>query len=276
VARELPPILTSENSRLILGGAALVSLDLGLSESRVELQGEVVLLPTGDKVSIEDLRRIAGKEDAAFFPDSGRLYQVAISDEHYYKLVPTSGAPTLEIDGIRMHRTKDTTPDRDASGKLEALGGSAGRVLDTCAGLGYTGGAALDRGAEAVVSVEVSAQVLRIAQMNPWSRSLFDDGVSLILGDCYGVLDALPEGFFDYVIHDPPRLSLAGSLYGEDFYRKLFRVTAQGGRLFHYVGEPGSRHRGIDLQRGVTRRLGAVGFRKIMYHDDVMGLTCEK
>jgi predicted methyltransferase len=276
VARRLPPILTAENSQLMLSGAEVVSLDLGLTKARVEILREAVVLPTGDKVSFEDLGRMAERKDTAFFPDNGRIFQIAVSNGHYYKLVPTSGAPTIEIDGIRMHRTKGTTPDKDASDKIEKMGISGGRVLDTCAGLGYTAGAAFDRGAEAVVSIEVSPQVLRIAQMNPWSLHLFDGDVSMILGDVFLVLDALPEGLFDYVIHDPPRLSLAGRLYGDPFYGKLFSAVARGGRLFHYVGEPGSRHRGIDLRRSVSRRLRAVGFKNVEYHDDVMGLTCEK
>jgi len=260
----------------MLDGVEVVSLDLGLTKTEVEILREAVILPTGEKVSLEDLGSITERRDAAFFPNNGQLYQIAVSNGHYYKLVPTSGAPTVELDGIRMHRTKGTTPDRDASDKIKTLGISGGKVLDTCAGLGYTAGAALDRGAEVVVSIEVSPQVLRIAQMNPWSIRLFDGVVSTVLGDVSRVLDALPEGFFDYVIHDPPRLPLAGRLYGESFYTELFRMIAHGGKLFHYTGEPGSRHRGVNLWRGVSRRLSAVGFKNVEYHDDMLGLTCEK
>ena len=62
----------------------------------------------------------------------------ATSGKHFYKLAKTGGAPTLEIDGIRMHRTKDTTPDRMRWKKSKILGLRHGKVLDTCMGLGYT------------------------------------------------------------------------------------------------------------------------------------------
>ena len=43
--------------------------------------------------------------------------------EKYYKLEPIENtAPTLEIDGIRMHRTKHMTPLEDARRKVETAG----------------------------------------------------------------------------------------------------------------------------------------------------------
>jgi len=276
VLKSLPPLLTAEIAKAILGGARRVSLDLGLSEKVVSVEGEVVSLDDGFVVYLEDLYKIAGRENAIYFPDDGSIYQIAVSDGRFYKLVPTAGAPTFEIDGVRMHRTKGTTPDRDSKQKLEALGLRGGRVLDTCMGLGYTAVGALRRGAEVVVTIEKEPAVVRVAEMNPWSRALFDGDVSLVLGDSFLIVDSLPSGFFDWVIHDPPRLSHAGALYSEEFYRKLYRVMAPGARLFHYTGEPGSRYRGVDLQKGVQRRLRRIGFGSVFYHPGVMGVTCEK
>jgi predicted methyltransferase len=268
-------MITAEVARKILGGEMRVSLDLGLSVSDVSLDDDFYHL-LGHDVSLEDLREVAGRENAVFFPEGGTLYQVAVAAGRYYKLMPTSGAPTLEIDGVRMHRTKETTPDVDTREKLSALGLEGGKVLDTCMGLGYTAIGALERGAEVVVSVEREPPVIRVAEMNPWSRRLFGGGVCLLLGDSFFTVDSLPSGYFDWVIHDPPRLTHAGSLYGEEFYAKLFRVMVEGGRVFHYTGEPRSRFRGVDLQRGVQRRLRAAGFRGTEYHPRVMGVTCEK
>jgi len=90
------------------------------------------------------------------------------------------------------------------------------------------------------------------------------------------ILDALPQGFFDYVVHDPPRLTHAGHLYGMEFYAKLFRILRRGGKLFHYTGEPGSRRRRIDLRRGVMHRLRQAGFENTVYHENVRGVTCRK
>jgi len=113
--------------------------------------------------------------------------------------------------------------------------------------------------------------------MNPWSRSIFENShIHLLLGDAHITLDGLPQDFFDYAVHDPPRLALAGHLYGQEFYAKLFRILRRGGRLFHYTGEPGSRYRRIDLRRGVMRRLRQAGFDKIVYHENIRGVTCRK
>jgi predicted methyltransferase len=268
-------MITAEVARKILWGEVNVSLDLGLTVSTVSPEGSSFRI-LDYVVSSEDLKLVAVRENAVFFPESGSIFQVAIAADGYYKLVPTSGAPTLEIDGVRMHRTKETTPDADTTDKLGVLGLNGGWVLDTCMGLGYTAVGALERGAEVVVSVERQPPVVRVAEMNPWSRRLFEGDISLLLGDSFFTIDALPSGYFDWVVHDPPRLTHAGDLYSEEFYVKLYRVMAEGGRLFHYTGEPRSRYRGVDLQKGVQRRLRAAGFRGTEYHPSVMGVTCEK
>lgn len=273
----IPPLLTGAAAKRILEGDSSVSLDLGLSRVDVLVEEGHARLPDGSVVGFSDLERIRGRGDAVFFPGDGGLFQVALSDGHFYKLVPTEGAPTLEIDGIRMHRTKGTTPEVDAREKVEALGIRGGRVLDTCTGLGYTALAALGRGGVLVVSVELRPEVLRIAGMNPWSRGLFSDGrVHLLVGDAFDLVGALPEGFFDHVVHDPPRFARAGHLYGAEFYARMRRVLRDGGRLFHYTGEPGSRYRRIDLRRGVMRRLGEAGFRRLRYDAGTLGVVGEK
>jgi len=263
-----PPILTACTARRILDGDTRVSLDLGLSEARVTAVGECVSLAGRGIVKLKDLERMAERGDAAFFFRDGELFQAAIADGHFYKLVPTEGAPTLEIDGVRMHRTKGTTP---------ALKMRGGRVLDTCTGLGYTALAALRRGADPVVSVELRPEVLRIAELNPWSRGLFTDGrVHLFVSDVYTLVDAFPDGFFDFVIHDPPSFAHAGHLYGGEFYGKMHRVLRGGGRLFHYTGEPGSRYRRVDLHRGVIRRLRGAGFRRLRFERETLAVIGEK
>jgi len=161
--------------------------------------------------------------------------------------------------------------------KLEALGLRGGWVLDICTGLGYTALEALRRDAELVVSIEVNPIVLKMANINPWSRGLFQDKrIDIILGDAYEVVPSLPEARFDYIIHDPPRFALAGHLYSAEFYHSLLRALKPGGRLFHYTGEPGSRYRRIDLRKGVMRRLREAGFTDIRYHREVMGVTCRR
>jgi predicted methyltransferase len=205
------------------------------------------------------------------------MQQLALFNVHYYKLVPTNGAPTLEIDGIRMHRTKGTTPELDAFNKIDALNAHAGRILDTCTGLGYTALGVLSKGIEFVVTIENRPEVLRLASMNPWSKPLFTDfRINSILGDAYYVIESLPSSFFDYVIHDPPRLALAGQLYSFEFYSKLEKVLRRGGRMFHYTGEPGSKYRKLDIRKGVMNRLKEAGFTKLKYLNNIKGIVCEK
>jgi len=259
---------------MLLDGKTRLSLDLGLTETEVMHTDVGVSLGKGETIRYDILGRMAERDDSAYFLRGGSVFQVAVAGRHFYKLLPTERAPTLEIDGIRMHRTSGTTPDRDAESKLAALGLEGGTVLDTCMGLGYTAVEAARRGAETVVTIELEPAVLRVALMNPWSAPLFDDDrIYKILGDSYTLADSLPPSFFDYVVHDPPRHRQAGHLYGLDFHRKIHRLLKPGGSLFHYTGAPRSRYRGVNLHSGVASRLNEAGFTDIQYHEDVMGLT---
>lgn len=112
---------------------------------------------------------------------------------------------------------------------------------------GYTAIHSLYKGGE-VVTIEKDRNVLDIGKYNPWSQKLVD--IPILLGDAYELLDELPRGFSDIVIHDPPRMARAGESYSLDFYRKIYRVLYSGGRLYHYVGSPGYKH-GKDIVKGL-------------------------
>lgn len=273
-----PPLfLTAKVTVRLLRGECRVSLDLGLSETTVTLEGDSAIFSNGSRVALKSLRAILRHPNTIFMILDSEIRPVAISDSHYYKLVPTPGAPTLEIDGVKMHRVRGTTPEADAREKVRALGIRGGLILEVGTGLGYTSQAALDANAALVISIELNSPVLKLARVNPWSRRIFvDERVHILLGDAYDILSSLRHGLFDYIVHDPPRFSLAGHLYGSTFYTELFRVLKAGGRLFHYIGEPGSRFRRRNLRRGVVNRLRGVGFVKILYHETVKGLTCIK
>ena len=269
-------MITNSTAKLILDGAEAVSTDLGLTENVVKRTDKGVLL-NSVFLTYESLIKISHREDSVYFGTPNGVFQVAIHEKHYYKLVPTSGAPTIEIDGIRMHRTSGITPDRDTFNKLDALGLVHGNVLDTCTGLGYTAIEAAKRGANKVITVDLQPNVLRIAKMNPWSSDLFAlVDIHKIIADVFNAVDLLPNRFFDCVIHDPPRHRQAGKLYSGTFYKKLYRVLRRGGKMYHYTGEPRSRYRGVNFPRGVSKRLGEAGFVDLLYHKDSMGFTCTK
>jgi predicted methyltransferase len=271
-----PSLLTSKTARKILDGIDHVSLDLGISKLDVELFNEKVIFPCGNELTFLELEKIEKRRDSVFLLNQEGVFLIAISNKHYFKLVPTVGAPTIEIDGVRMHRTVGITPENDAKLKIEKLNIFGGNVLDTCTGLGYTSIGALDFGAEILVTIERSIEVLNIALMNPYSRRLFSNRVNKIFGDSFYIIDFFPNNYFDFVVHDPPRFSHAGELYGGQFYRKLFKVVKEGGKIFHYVGEPGSRYRNVDMQRGIINRLRNSGFSRIEYFEDLKGLIFEK
>lgn len=269
------PLITSETAKSILEGEEYVSLDLGVSINEVKKLDSKYMLNEKDFISQEDLEKISQDEKSVYFVEDNKSFMAAIAEKHYYKLVKMNGAPTLEIDGIRMHRTKGTTPENDAKEKISLLGVDKGKVLDTCMGLGYTAIQAHEKGASYVISLEFDPNVVRIAKLNSYSFKLFNEKtIHKMIGDSYYILDVFPSNHFDYVIHDPPRHGSAGHLYGLEFYRKLARVIKNGGRLFHYTGEPGSKYRRVNIQKGVTERLLQAGFSNIEYHQDVMGITC--
>ncbi len=266
-----------DTAKSLLRGKTVISTDLGITENRVKQTKKGIEFLSGEFIDRDDLQKIAKRENSIYFITMEGIFQVAILGKHFYKLVPTSGAPTLEIDGIRMHKTKDTTPDLDAQNKIKTLELNQGILLDTCMGLGYTTIAAIKYGVGIAVSVELEPSVIRIAEVNPWSRDLFTGKrVHKLIGDIFTVVDAIPDEFFDYIVHDPPRHGHAGHLYGEAFYRKLYRVIRVGGRLFHYTGEPRSRYRGVNVRKGISRRLKNAGFKKVKFHRQVMGFTCSR
>ena len=275
--KTLPPMLTFKEAKHILDGKTSVSLDLGLSKTDIFQTKDGYFLGKNEIIDPVSLEKIAKNERSVYFVDQKTVYMAATSGKHFYKLSPTTGAPTLEIDGIRMHRTKGTTPDKDTRDKLKMLCLSSGTVLDTCMGLGYTAIEAQRRGADNVVTVEYDPNVLLMSRINPWSSNLFSSGaIHKVIGDSFNVVDAFPSQFFDYIIHDPPRHSSAGHLYGQEFYNKLAGVIKPGGRMFHYTGKPGSRYRKVNIHIGVRKRLRIAGFRDIEYHPVVMGFTCTR
>jgi len=275
MTHKLPPLLTSETAKRILEGKNKISIDLGLSETTIKSTKKGYKLTVSETIGVRELEKIAADPRTIYFVENNAVYKAAISGKHFYKLVKTEGAPTLEIDGIRMHRTKNTTPEKDTSRKLKALGLKGGRVLDTCMGLGYTAIAAHEMHAEYVITIEYEPNVIQIALINPWSSKLFTaETIHKLIGDAYTVVDSLPSSHFDYIIHDPPRHGSSGHLYGLEFYRKLARVLKPGGKLFHYMGEPGSRYRKVNIRRGIISRLNRAGFTNIKYHPSIMGVTC--
>jgi predicted methyltransferase len=186
------------------------------------------------------------------------------------KLVPTHwGAPTFEVDGIKMLPTARVSPYDDAASKVRLIEPRGKRILDTCGGLGYFAAWCLKGGAVHVSSFEKSADVLWLRGLNPWSPSAAPE-LSLLNADVVEQIGALPAESFDAALHDPPRFGIAGELYSQAFYRELARVLRRRALLFHYTGAPNKLTSGRDVPREVSRRLRSAGFSTRIVGDGVL------
>jgi len=193
------------------------------------------------------------------------------------KLVPTAwGAPTFEIDGIKMLPTSEMSPYADAERKVALVQPRGRQLLDTCGGLGYFAACALAAGASRVLSFEKNPDVLWLRQHNPWSPDpdTADAGGRLQLSqaDVTQAITALPDASVDAALHDPPRFGIAGELYSQDFYAQLARVLRPQGQLFHYTGTPNQKTSGRDVPGEVARRLDRAGFRTERILDGVLAV----
>ena len=158
--------------------------------------------------------------------------------------------------------------------KISFIEPCIGKVLDTCTGLGYTAIEASKR-AEEVYTYEIDEAVAELQKINPYSEGLFkNNNIIRSLGDVFIEIRKLRNEFFDRIIHDPPRLSLATLLYSQEFYNSMFRVLKRPGKIFHYTGSPGSKYRKVDLKKGVMRRMGISGFCNLK--EVFNGITGEK
>jgi predicted methyltransferase len=110
------------------------------------------------------------KDRTIYYRDGDDYAPVARFSGSLIKLVPTEwGAPTFEIDGIKMLPTAKTSPVEDAQRKVALVEPAGKAVLDTCGGLGYFAACCLEAGVTRIHSFEKNADVLWLRTLNPWS-----------------------------------------------------------------------------------------------------------
>ena len=253
-----------------------LSVDLNLSECNFCVTEQGLLLDDDNRLSVVELKKIVKKTQRIYLCSDG--VQVPLEDRGagYYKLVPTEGAPWLEISGVKMHISKGTDPYISSADMAQQAVRKGDKVLDCCSGLGYSAIAALRLGASEVTSIELSLEVMGLRAQNPWSAELSNAGIVQRQGSVFELISTMPSGSFDSVIHDPPRFSLAGELYSEVFYAELFRVLRRDGRLFHYTGNPHVIKKGSSFVDSAIRRLKAVGFKRVEKVEHLMGVSAQK
>lgn len=274
-------ILAQPSARALLTGrvqsipSMTVSLDLNQSVTSVLLTPAGVQLSDGWSIPWREIEQIARDDAGCYLCTPSSIHKIQAFSEatqRVYTLYPTTGAPTMLISGIPMHRIKETDPQRDTQSKVRALGRVSGHVLDTCTGLGYTA-LALARYAARVTTIELDPVVHTLIRQNPWSCPLFTTpNITPLIGDVAEWIEGFADATFDAILHDPPMFSLAGELYARTFYQQLHRVLRRGGRLFHYIGNPESRS-GATVTRGVMQRLGEAGFQRVQTRVQAFGVT---
>ncbi|HHW4681097.1 MAG TPA: class I SAM-dependent methyltransferase [Xylella taiwanensis] len=215
------------------------------------------------------------KERTLYYWDGEDFAAISRFSGSLIKLIPTPwGAPTFEIDGIKMLPSMRVSPFEDARRKVALVMPQGKMVLDTCGGLGYFAACCLEAGAIHIRSFEKNPDVLWLRTLNPWSPDTEAAHVSkhlqLVRGDIAEAIKDFPDASFGAILHDPPRFSIAGELYARRFYDQLARVLRRGGHLFHYTGTPNQLSHGSDVPREVARRLEKAGFRSTLTLDGVL------
>jgi predicted methyltransferase len=246
------------------------SMDLGRSETTITLQADAWqwkghAYPYPGKLKDRTVYVWDGEDFSSVSRFSGSLI----------KLVPTPwGAPTFEIDGIKMLPTSKESPFEDARRKVALIEPRGKVVLDTCGGLGYFAACCLEGGVARILSFEKNEDVLWLRTLNPWSpdpdAASSEGRLSLTHGDVSQAIAAIPDASVDALLHDPPRFGIAGELYSQVFYNELARVLRRGGRLFHYTGSPNKLTSGRDVPREVAKRLEKAGFKAELALDGVL------
>ena len=270
------PLLTRETAKALLDARTRAaphwrgSLDLGRNLDEVALadgawEWRGVRYPYTDTL----------KDRTIYWFDGGDWSPASRYAGSLIKLVPTAwGAPTFEIDGIKMLPTSKESPLDDARRKVALVQPRGKTVLDTCGGLGYFAACCLEAGVAKIQSYEKNDSVLWLRTLNPWSPDpdAAESGGRLQLAhaDVSQAIAALPDASFDALLHDPPRFGIAGELYSLAFYDQLARVLRRGGSLFHYTGTPNKLTSGRDVPREVAKRLEKAGFKAQLALDGVL------
>ncbi len=255
-----------------------VSPDLGISMVTAKLSNDGVEFPRGEQVSWQDIEKIKKATVNCFVVENGGIRAIQVFSEDTNRmcsLLPTKRTPSMLIAGFTMHRIVDIDPMQDTLKKIATIAPISGRALDTATGLGYTAIEAA-KTAEQVITIELDPGAQEIAQLNPWSRGLFNNPkIQQIMGDAFEVVPTFEDNSFDRIIHDPPVFSLAGELYSGFFYQQLYRVLKRGGRLFHYIGNLESKSSGT-VTRGALKRLQEAGFVRVVRRPEAFGVVAYK
>ncbi|MFA5904435.1 MAG: hypothetical protein WC836_10925 [Desulfobacula sp.] len=254
-----------------------LSLDLNLTENLWQIEKDRFKLTHLLFIEKKTLEAIASIKNKIFIFQNNALSPLEIRGHSYYKLVPTKTAPILEIDGIKMHRSKEIDPLTDAKEKTRLVVSKGDLVLDTCGGLGYSALFAVKAGAGKVISTEKSHEVIQLRNLNPWLQKTDGDRISFFHADITRYIDEFKDNVFNSVIHDPPRFTSAtGDLYGKPFYDALYRIMMPRSGLFHYTGSPKKIKTGDGFIVNTIKRLEKSNFTAVCFKEELQGIIARK
>jgi len=204
-----------------------------------------------------------------------KFQEIKFFNKHYYKLVQTDSWPTIQIDGIQMHRTQRFAPEIDAQKKVDSLFPLFNDlVLDICTGLGYTSIFLIKKNCR-VCSIEKDENVISIAKQNEFSKEFFENltdrfppeqkKIKLFLNNATEVIKKFDSEIFDAILHEPPRFNIAEELYTKSFYEQLYRILKPNHKILHYVGNPHTKHpKYKNVIPNIIKKLSDVGFKNIL------------
>lgn len=257
-------------------GEVSASLDLGKSASKVFVEDNKVKF---DSETL-DLTKLPKLDDwTCYTVIENKLIKIQFfsgETDRFYKLTPTKDWPTVSISSTPMHRVSASTPKIDTLSKIKALGKIGGRALDSCGGLGYTA-IQLAKYCDEVITFEKDKNVLEIAKYNSYSDELFNnEKIKLKKKDVFSWIKKFNDKYFDVIVHDPPTFKYAVELYSLEFYKELFRVLKDKGKIYHYTPLPKVKTTGRFFPNEVKKRLLKAGFSKVNYIESCQGFIIQR
>jgi predicted methyltransferase len=168
------PLLAAREQELT---SSTTSIDLGMTSIDVSLTSDRVIFPDSSFLDWQFIEKINSNKNACFYLKDNTATPLRGFSEtlgRAYSLMPTSGAPVLVAAGFPMHRSKNITPSSAAMAMVEPIMPIGGTALDTATGLGYTAIVA-SKTASMVFTIERCPVTQKLARMNPWSQSLFNN-----------------------------------------------------------------------------------------------------
>lgn len=248
----MPPIISAKDLRLAADAvrhgkqSVEISLDLGISKQHAAIESGKLLIGEHQV----EIPKIRDDDNGCYLLQHGKLAKVQFFSEVtncFYKLIPTSYRPILQVSGTGMHKLEFVT--RIEREKLK------GRILDAGTGLGYTAIAA-SKTADEVTTIELDETVVHITTLNPYSQELFTaKNIKRVEGDVTIEIKRFNGSEFDTIIFDAGTPKSSGEFFSLANYKEAYRVLKKGGKLYHYL----PRH---HIQRGRDFGLEAINIMK--------------